>query len=94
MDCNGASYNITFSEKTYIYDFDRQVYPNANQHCVDMYNGTLVEADEMKTLSAIRPVRTEFPDGCEDNYFTIGLSNHSGVLSGINGSTPSSMIEI
>ena len=88
-----SSYNITFSEKTYTYVFNRQGYSDANQHCIDNYNGTLAMADNEDTLQTIRPNRTLFPQGCADNYFRIGLSNKSGVFSWVDGSIPNTNVE-
>ena len=82
-----------FSEgKTFTYVFERKTFSEANQYCINNYDGSLAIADDEDTLRALLPGENVFPIGCLAHYFWIGLKKENGSLVWINEQQPSDYI--
>ena len=92
MACS-QTYEELFRGKTFTYFFERKNFSEANQYCINNYNGSLAVADDEDTLRALLPVKKSFPTGCEGNYFWIGLKKENGRRVWINKQQPSEFIK-
>ena len=81
-----------FSGKTFTNVFECKNFSEANQHCINNYDGSLAIADDELSLRALLPDRSLFPTDCEGNYFWIGLKKENGSLVWINEQQPSDYI--